>query len=204
MNRRTVLGLATVFALSACQKAPVEEKKAPKQTYKEKPLIPTDWDPHEMYTEYLANGTGVEFAGPDNRPMAFIAFDTQCSWCMRLMIQTRPLQQYINFVWLPVAVLNPHSEMQGAAILSSLDRALMLERHEAQFGNEGIRGLNTEAMVVPWAAREAVWTNTRIFRRSAARVVPFGVMKDANGEYQAIHSGMKTKELAALFGIKYE
>jgi hypothetical protein len=29
-------------------------------------------------------------------------------------------------------------------------------------------------------------------------------MKDANGEYQAIHSGMKTKELAALFGIKYE
>jgi hypothetical protein len=157
-----------------------------------------------MYTEYLDNGTGIEFAGPDNRPMAFIAFDTQCSWCMRLMIQTRPLQQYINFVWLPVAVLNPHSEMQGAAILSSLDRALMLERHEAQFGNEGIRGLNTEAMVVPWAAREAVWTNTCIFRRSAARVVPFGVMKDANGEYQAIHPGMKTKELAALFGIKYE
>jgi hypothetical protein len=29
-------------------------------------------------------------------------------------------------------------------------------------------------------------------------------MKDANGEYQAIHPGMKTKELAALFGIKYE
>ena len=204
MNRRTLLGLAAAVFLSACEKAPVEEKKVPSQTYKEKPLIPTDWDAHEMYTEYLAKGIGVEFPGPESRPMAFIAFDTQCSWCMRLMDQCRPLQQYINFVWMPVAVLNPHSELQGAAILSSLDRAQMLERHEAQFGNEGIRGLNTESMVVPWASREAVWTNTRIFRRSAARVVPFGVMKDANGEYKPIYSGMKTKELAALFGIKYE
>lgn len=204
MNRRTILGLATVALLSACQKTPVETKKTPTQTYKEKPVIPTDWDPFEMYTEFMSKGVGVEFPGPDNRPMAFIAFDPQCSWCMRLMNQTRPLQQYINFVWMPVAVLNPHSELQGAAILSSLDRALMLERHEAQFGNEGVRGLNTETMVVPWAAREAVWSNTRIFRRSAARLVPFGVMKDANGEYQAILPGMKTKELAALFGIKYE
>lgn len=204
MNRRTVLGLAAAVMLSACQEPPEEVKKTPVQTSKEKPLIPTDWDPHEMYTEFMAHGVGVEFAGPDSRPMAFIAFDTQCSWCMRLMAQTRPLQQYINFVWLPVAVLNPYSETQGAAILASLDRAQMLERHESQFDNENIRGLNTEAMIVPWEMRQAVWTNTRIFRRCAARVVPFGVMKDANGEYRAIHSGMKTHQLAALFGIKYE
>lgn len=204
MNRRTVLGLVGAMMLTACQKAPEEVKKAPVQTSKEKPLIPTDWDPHEMYTEYLGKGVGVEFPGPDNRPVAFIAFDTQCSWCVRLMDQARPLQQYINFIWLPVAVLNPHSESQGAAILASPNRADMLERHEAQFYNKELRGLNTESMIIPWEMREAVWNNTRIFRRCAARVVPFGVMKDANGQYKAIYSGMKTKDLATLFGVKYE
>lgn len=196
MNRRLVMGLAGALLLAACKK---------KSSYpKEKPLIPTDWDPHEMYTEYLSKGVGIEFPGQDGRPKAFIAFDTQCSWCMRLMNQTRPLQQFINFVWLPVAVLNPHSELQGAAILSSTNRASMLESHEAQFGNEGVRGIKTESMIIPWEMREAVWSNTRIFRRSAARVVPFGVMKKANGVYQAITPGMKTKEIAALFGIKYD
>lgn len=41
-------------------------------------------------------------------------------------------------------------------------------------------------MTLPFEAREAVWTNTKIFRRSGAREVPFGVLRQPDGRYIAV------------------
>lgn len=201
MNRRMFLGAAMAATLlTACK----EDKPTQTAKPKEKPVIPTDWDAKEMFEEYAAKGRGVHSPGPQGRPVAFIAFDTQCSWCMRLMDQTLPLLDKVDFVWMPVAVLTPHSEPQGAMILSAANPWEKLEEHHSQFANEAHRGLKTQGVELNWEARTAVWTNSRIFRKSAARLVPFGVMKDAKGQYQAIVPGMKTRELAKLFGITYE
>ena len=56
-------------------------------------------------------------------------------------------------------------------------------------------------MIIPFDKRQAVWTNTRIFRLTGGREVPFGVMKDKDGNSHPILSGMKTSDLEKLFGL---
>lgn len=205
-NRRLFLGAALAsFALVACDsKTETLQPKyqTPSSAYqKNMPEVPTDWDAEHMYTEFMESAEGVHFPGPAGRPMAFIVFDTQCSYCLRLLDQTMPLKDKIDFVWVPVAVLNPHSEPQGAAILSSLNRVEMFERHHAQFSNQPVRGIDTENMIIPFDKRQAVWTNTRIFRLTGGREVPFGVMKDKDGNFHPILSGMKTTDIEKLFDL---
>ena len=56
-------------------------------------------------------------------------------------------------------------------------------------------------MTVPFDAQTAVWNNSKIYRRAGGRDVPFGVMKLANGRYEAIPE-MKREEFAAVTGIE--
>ncbi len=168
---------------------------------KDFPRVPTDWDGEGMFTQYAETGDGVSFAGPAGRPKAFIAFDPQCPWCVKLLAAALPLQQKIDFVWMPVAVLNIHSEPQGAAILSAKDRAAKLLEHEAHFKDKDFRGIRyAEKLLLK--AREAVWVNSKIFRKNACRTVPFGVFKTASGEYRAIYSGMTTEALEKICDVK--
>lgn len=92
----------------------------------------------------------------------------------------------MKFVWHPVAVLNPWSELQGAAILAAKDPKAMFLEHEAHMKDAVFKGLDVRKMEVPFEKREAVWTNTKVFRRAAAREVPFGVMKKPDGSYVAV------------------
>ncbi len=167
---------------------------------KDFPKVPTDWDGEGMFTQYAKDGTGVSFSGPAGRPRAFIAFDPQCPWCVKLLNAALPLREKIDFVWMPVAVLNIHSEPQGAAILSAKDPAAKLLEHEAHFKDKDFRGIRY-AEKEPVKAREAVWVNSKIFRKNACRTVPFGVFKTAAGEYRALYSGMTTDELAKVCDV---
>ena len=202
LKRRSVLGVAAgALLLAACQEQTQTPPKAPGNVGKGELAIPTDWNAQSMYEGFEKSGTGVEFASQNNRPKAFVAFDCQSPESMRLLEQAYPLRDKVNFVWLPVAVLNPYSEPQGAAILAAINRPEMLERQYKQFKNTPVQGIVTDTMVLPFDKREALWTNTRIFRLSGARDVPFGVMKTSQGEFRPITAAMTTADLEKLFGL---
>lgn len=165
---------------------------------KDFPRVPTDWDGEGMMQQYEEKGTGVTFAGAAGRPKAYIAFDSQCPWCVKLLAAALPLKDKVDFHWMPVAVLNIHSEPQGALILAAKDPAAKLLEHEAHFKDKDFRGLKYEKTEIPVKMREAVWVNSKIFRKNACRTVPFGVFRTKAGEYRALYSGMTTEELAKI------
>ena len=75
----------------------------------------------------------------------------------------------------------------------------MFLEHESRLKDAGFKGLDVRKMDIPFDKREAVWTNTKIFRRAAAREVPFGVMKRADGSYAAVCE-QTGESFAKLFG----
>lgn len=151
---------------------------------------------------FESKGTGVSFPGPAGRPVAYCAFDPQCRWCIKLLNDWMPLKDLVDVHWMPVALLNIHSEPQGAQILASKNPAkMMLEQHD-HFKDPDFKGLRYDLTKIPEKFRTAVWENSKIFRRNACRTVPYGVFKDAKGVYRPIYSGMSTEELAKLFGVK--
>jgi hypothetical protein len=53
-------------------------------------------------------------------------------------------------------------------------------------------------MIIPQKDRDAVWNNSKIFRRNGGSVVPLGVVKTRDGRYKVFLSGVTTEELAGL------
>ena len=193
LNRRAALTAAAAVA-AACS--------LPAQAAKEMPRVPTDWDPDTLYKDLQEKGLGVSFAGPAGRPKALVCIDPQCQWCVKLIKDALPLKDKIDFVWYPCAELNIHSEPQGATILAAENPEKKLLEHEDLYSSKEFKGIKYDLAKIPVKFRDAVWINSKIFRRTACRVIPFGVMRDKEGKYHAIYSGMKTEDLAALCGRK--
>lgn len=196
LSRREALQAVALAALSAgvggAQAQPAPKGPTP---------IPPGLDAKAMYEQFAEKGKGFDMKpGIEGRLTAYVAFDPQCPFCVKLWEATKPIADKVRFVWLPVALLNPNSEPQGAAILSAPDPVAMMERHEAAFNNPH-RGLVTEGMVIPMAAREDVWSNSRIFRRTGGRSIPFAVYKDAKGEFRLVPDAFKTEDLKKILGL---
>ncbi|MEF9996994.1 MAG: thioredoxin fold domain-containing protein [Burkholderiaceae bacterium] len=203
LNRRQALQMAAAAALSAGVGVANAQQpaKASKITASGAAAVPPGMDVKAMYEQFAEKGKGFDMKpGIDGRPVAYVAFDAQCPYCVQLWEAAKPLADKVKFVWLPVAILNTNSEPQGAAILSAPDPAAMMERHEAAFKNPH-RGLVTEDMVIPLAAREDVWSNSRIFRRTGGRSVPWGVFKNAKGELRLIPDALKTEDLKKILDV---
>lgn len=133
-------------------------------------------------------------AGP--REPVLVLFDPQCRFCMRLWQSALPLAGRVLFVWMPVAILNPRSELQGAAILAAADPRATMERHEAAFSSGGLPVDGTPADA---AALESVRANTRIFARGGGEAVPLTVFRDrASGEARAFSGALDTDDLRSL------
>lgn len=198
VNRRQLLTLAAAgLAASAAQ----AQTPAPAPAAPAVPGAPPGMDVKAMYEQFAEKGKGFDMKpGAATRPAVYVVFDPQCPYCTQLWEAAKPLADKVRFVWLPVAVLNPHSEPQGAAILSAPDPVAMMERHESAMKNPH-RGLVTEGMVIPMGAREDVWSNSRIFRRTGGRSVPWGVFKNAKGEFGVIPDALKTEQLRQLLGV---
>lgn len=148
-----------------------------------KPAVPTDFNAKECFDELAEKGAGIHFGNADADITVRVLFDTQCPWCLWQFEQFKPYLDRVEFVWYPVAVLNPWSELQGASILAAGDPAARFAAHEAHFKDAEFRGLDVRNESIPFEKREAVWTNSKIFRRAAGREVPFGVMKMPDGRY---------------------
>ena len=99
----------------------VGAKEAQKRTWPDQPDVPTDFQAERCFVELAEKGEGVVFEGPKDGPVVRLAFDTQCPWCKWQFEQLKPFLGRATFIWHPVAVLNPWSEPQGAAILAAQD-----------------------------------------------------------------------------------
>ncbi len=197
LNRRNLLGLLGLGAV-----APVAfAAEAPKHEWPKKPTIPTDFNAEEFFVELSEKGESVDIPGPKGAPVVYIVWDTQCPWCQWQYEQWKPFLGQVTFRWFPVAVLSPYSELQGAVVLAAENRYEKFLEHEKHFKDADFRGLNVKGKEaeIPFEKRLAVWTNSKIARRSGVRTVPFAVMfKD--GKYIPLNE-TKTEEFAKISGL---
>lgn len=199
MNRRDIL--ATAVALTAVASVVVSAAEKKEKVW---PKVPDGWYGEGMFDELAKKGHGVFAPGSEKRPVAYIAFDSQCPWCEKLHRAATPLYDKIKIVWVPVAVLNVNSEPQGSMILAAKDPWKKFLEHEDRFNDKDFRGIPVDQKKVwelPAQIRQQVWDNSKIVRRNGCRTIPFGVFKTATGEYRPIYSGMSTKDLRQVFGI---
>ena len=182
-SRRKMLASISVLGVGAWATPTL---MAAQSRWPKKPSVPMDFNAEEYFVELADHGHGLAFGNLDAKSVVYMTFDTQCRWCVWQYRQFEPYLDRIKFVWHPVAVLNPWSELQGAAILSAKDPQATFLKHEEHIQDPNFKGLDVRGMTLPFEAREAVWTNTKIFRRSGAREVPFGVLRNANGRYVPI------------------
>lgn len=201
MNRRNVLGLLGLSAIAPVAFAAEAKKDEKKHEWPAKPTIPTDFNPEEFFVELSEKGEGLTIPGPKDAPVVYIVFDSQCPWCQWQYKEWKPFLGQVTFKWFPVAVLSPWSELQGATILAAKDPYEKFKEHEAHFKDADFRGLDVRGKEkdIPFEKRTAVWTNSKIARRSGVRTVPFAVMlKD--GKYIPLNE-TKTEEFAKLTGL---
>ena len=195
-NRRQILACAGLFSLAAAA-APV--MAADNKTWPKKPDVPTDFNAEEFFVELEEKGTGIVFGNKDAKITVRVVFDTQCPWCVWQYKEFEPYLDRVKFVWYPVAVLNPWSEPQGAAILSAADPAKAFLEHEAHFKDE-FRGIDVRGKEYPFEVRKQVWDNSKVARRAGTRSVPFSVARTADGRYVPV-AEQKGAEFAKLVGL---
>lgn len=182
-NRRDLFKALSVAGIAPLASSLMAQEATNKKTWPKKPVIPTDFNAQEFFKELQAKGKGVVIAGTKSPWVAYMVFDTQCPWCQWEFEQLKPFFGRVNFVWYPVAVLSPWSELQGAAILESKDPQATLEAHFAHFKDAEFKGLDVRKMTPDFAMREAVFNNSKVYRRAGGRSVPFGVLKTPSGRY---------------------
>ena len=195
LNRRQILACAGLFGIAAAAPAMAAEKKK----WPKKPSVPTDFNPEEFYVELEEKGTGFVFGNKDAKITVRVVFDTQCPWCVWQYKEFEPYLDRVKFIWYPVAVLNPWSEIQGAAILSAADPAKAFLEHEAHFKDE-FRGLDVRGKEYPFDVRKKVWDNSKVARRAGCISVPFSVAKLPDGRYVSL-AELKGAEFAKLVGL---
>lgn len=183
-------------------------------TLAKQPESPPCVDARSLHEQFARNGKGIETAPASaGRLTVYVAFDPQCPDCIAFWKQARPLFDKVRFVWLPIAVLNPFSEPQGAALLSAPSPVAAMDQHAERFGttpraadHSGLARSSEQAppgksATPPLAAREDVWTNSRIFRRTGGRSVPYSVFVDAKGAVNVIPDTLTTAELRKALGV---
>lgn len=171
INRRTVLGaLAAGLLLSAC----TEEKLSPRESYKLLMMAASGFSQH-----LDASGSPI-----------FVLFDPQCPHCGALWDATEPLQT-LNFVWVPVAVLNG-SRPLAAAIAESQDPATLFSA--IKHGNLRIKAPAADALT-------KVDDNTNLLRKCDASGVPYLIAEKTDEIIVTLQGERKTDEIAKLFAV---
>lgn len=142
---------------------------------------------------------GFSVGSPTARSVAYVFFDMQCPHCARLWQATKPLQDRVRFVWIPVSIVNSTSLEQGAAVLAADEPGSMMNRHEENLlaGGNGMAAQTGTA-----AGREKVQANTRTLGSLGAESVPYIVSRNVNSDRTVTHAGaLSTGDLAALLGV---
>lgn len=192
ISRRQALAVAVAGGVSAVAHTAVA---APA-------VVPSIWDGEKMYNTILKDGTGFSIPGPAGRKKAYVFFDSQCPDCIRLLDRAAPLKDKVELILYPIALLNIHSDPQGALMLSAKDPYKVLEEHHEHFRDADFRGVKYDITKLDPNVRNKVWANTKLHRRSGCRAVPYGVYKNSRGEFIPFDENLLTEELAKIFELK--
>ena len=130
----------------------------------------------------------------------YVFFDPQCPHCAQLWQASAALQKKVKFIWIPVAIINPSSTSQGAALLAAADPSRSMDEHEKSL-LAGSGGISASASPAPDMV-QAIKANTRLFNNLGGESVPFIVVRNARSGQTVTRAGsMQSAALAELIGI---
>ncbi len=174
MNRRKMLQALTSIGLLT-QPLVITSSLAQVRTSQDSlPCI----DLERLFDQIFIDGKGFEMGGSSGGARTiYIIFDPQCPDCIGFWNLANQFKNRFRFIWIPVAILNSRSELQGAILLSSPKAFELMNQHVLSFSTAS-RGISAEGVVVSNDAREDVWRNSRIFRRAGGKNVPFAIYQD--------------------------
>ncbi len=131
-----------------------------------------------LYDQFFMDAKGFDMSTPKNPLLSvFVVFDPQCPDCIQFWKLSSQFRDRVRFIWLPVAILNSRSELQGALILSAPNPADMMARQVNQYDAPS-RGLATDDLRISGSTRDDVWSNSRMFRRAGGKNVPYLLYQD--------------------------
>lgn len=143
------------------------------------------------------NGFSV---GKTDLPPVYVFFDPQCGHCAKLWENLRELHGSAHFKWIPVAILNRASLMQGATLLGAADSVAAMNEHEASMLAR--RGGIPASSSVSDELKAKVESNTQLFSRLKAEGVPLMIgWHTSNSEIITRGGAMPAAEVAAAFGL---
>ncbi len=157
-------------------------------------------NPTQALEQVVAKGKGFTVGSLASANTVYVIFDAQCSHCGHLWQNTQPLLKTTKFVWIPVAILNPKSAPQGAALLTASDPAQAMVAHEASLmaGRGGVIAMGS----VSSALEASIRGNNALFNQLKIEAVPFIIAKNARtGEVVSTMGGLETKALADFVGV---
>lgn len=161
---------------------------------------PAQLSPAQMVDKIAATGKGFTVGAMMSANTVYVLFDPQCPHCGHLWEAAKPLLGKVKFVWVPVAIINPKSSAQGAALLASDKPLEAMSAHEASI-LAGTGGMTAMASV-PAEVEAAVKANTALFNELALESVPFVAAKNAStGAVQVKSGSMETPVLSAWLGL---
>lgn len=157
--------------------------------------------PAQPYEAVAAQGKGFTVGAMMSAQPVYVLFDPQCPHCGRLWEASLPLHTKVKFVWVPVAIMNPKSTSQGAALLGAPDPAALMSTHEKSLlGGSG--GISASASPPP-ALAQALKDNTALFNSLGVASVPYLLARHLRSGELVTHSGaLDTPALAKLLGLE--
>lgn len=157
--------------------------------------------PAQPYEAVAAQGKGFTVGAMMSTKAVYVLFDPQCPHCGRLWEASLPLHGKVKFVWVPVAIMNPKSASQGAALLGASDPATLMSAHEKSLlGGSG--GISASASAPPELA-QALKDNTALFNSLGAESVPYLLARHLQTGEVVTHGGaLETPALAKLLGLE--
>ena len=196
LRRRALLILALPLALAACGESATSQKPATSTEDREFG-IPASQAPSADVARRDAKG--FETGNKMSARVVYVFFDPQCPHCGMFWQEAKKLERDARFVWIPVAILNKKSGIQGAALLSAQDPAKLMDEHEASLlANQG--GIAPEDKH-DTQIKAAIAKNTRLLVSFGAEGVPFIVANAADGKTVS-GNGRPAEKLAIDLGWK--
>lgn len=157
-------------------------------------------NPAQALEAVIAKGKGFAVGPALSTSTVYVMFDAQCPHCGHLWQSIQPLLKTTKFVWMPVAILNPKSGPQGAALLGATDPVQAMVAHETSL-LAGKGGVIVMGGMAP-AMDAAIKGNNAIFSQFKVESVPFILAKNARtGEVVSTAGALNTKALADFIGV---
>jgi thiol:disulfide interchange protein DsbG len=157
-------------------------------------------NPAQALEQVSTQAKGFTVGSAASANTVYVVFDAQCPHCGHLWKNIQPLLGKTKFVWIPVAILNPKSAPQGAAILSAANPEQAMVAHEASLmaGKGGVITMGSISQPMFTALKG----NTDLFNQLKIESVPFILAKHGRtGEAVSTLGALETKVLAEFLGL---